>query len=219
MRKYLPYGLVIATAALSALVYSRLPNPMPIHWNWRGVADGWAPTAVGAWLMPVFMLLLIGLFYLLPRFDSRRANYERFWPEYQLMIVAVTGMLASMHVAMLAIALGYQVPIMKFAMIMVGVLFIVLGNIMPRIRPNHIAGFRTKATLSNDVVWSRTHRAGGAAMMIAGIVILLGSLAPAAWAIPIIAVSVLAMTVAIARYSSRVVKELSRSPSPDAEAH
>jgi uncharacterized membrane protein len=181
---------------------------MPVHWNWRGIADGWAPTALGVAVVPLLMLILIGVFYLLPRLDPMRANYERFWPEYQLMIVAVTGMCAVMHAAMLAIALGYQIPIIKVAMVLMGVLFVVLGNIMPRIRPNHTAGFRTRATLSNDVVWSRTHRAGGAAMMLTGIVVALGALAPNAWGIPIIAISMLAFTVGTFRYSSRVAREV-----------
>ena len=219
MRKWTPFVFVLASVTISAVLYPRLPNPMPIHWNWRGVADGWAPTPLGAWLIPILMLALVGLFHLLPRLDPMRANYQRFWPEYQLIIIAVTAMLLVMHVAVLAIALGYQVPIMKVGMILTGALFMVLGNIMPRIRPNHTAGFRTKATLSNEVVWSRTHRAGGAAMMISGLVIVLGSLAPVTWAVPIIAGSVLIMTVAIARYSSRVARELAPAHSIEPESH
>lgn len=206
MRKWIPFVLVVAAVTASAVLYPRLPDPMPVHWNWRGIADGWAPAALGAVVVPVMMMLLIGVFHFLPRLDPMRANYERFWPEYQLMIVAVTGMLAAMHGAMLAIALGYQIPIIKVAMVLMGALFIVLGNIMPRIRRNHVAGFRTKATLSNDVVWSRTHRAGGAAMMVTGVVIALGALAPNSWGIPIILVSVLVMAVGTARYSSRIAR-------------
>ena len=211
MRKWTPFVLVIAAVVASAILLPRLPDPMPIHWNWRGVPDGWAPTAMGAWLIPTLMLVLIGVFYLLPRLDPMRANYERFWPEYQLMIVAVTAMLAGMHAAMLAIALGYQIPIIKVAMVLTGVLFAVLGNLMPRIRQNHTAGFRTKATLSNEVVWSRTHRAGGAAMMVTGIVIALGALLPTTWGIAIILGSVLFMTIAIARYSNRIGREARES--------
>ena len=219
MRKWIPFFIVMGSVGISTYLYARLPNPMPVHWNWRGIADGWAPSALGAWLIPILMLLLIGLFYLLPRLDPMRANYERFWPEYQLMIIVVTAMLAVMHVAMLAIAIGYELPIMKVAMLITGTLFIILGNLMPRIRRNHTAGFRTKATLSNDVVWSRTHRAGGAAMMVTGLVILVGSLAPITWGVPIILGSVLVMSLAIARYSSRIAKELPPPASPHTGSH
>lgn len=208
MRKWIPFVFVAAAVVASITLYPRLPNPMPTHWNWRGIADGWAPAAAGVTVVPVVMLLLIGLFNLLPRLDPMRANYDRFWPEYQLMIIAITGMLAAMHGAMLAIALGYQLPIIKVAMVLMGGLFAILGNIMPRIRPNYTAGFRTRATLSNDRVWSRTHRAGGAAMMLTGIVIALGALAPNSWGVPIIVVSVLVMTVGTARYSSRIAREI-----------
>jgi uncharacterized membrane protein len=214
MRKWIPWFFVLAALAASVILYPRLPNPMPVHWNWRGVADGWAPTLVGVLAMPILMVALVALFHFLPRLDPMRANYERFWPEYQLMIVAITGMVAAMHAAMLAIALGYQIPIIKVAMVLVGVLFIVLGNIMPRIRRNHTAGFRTKATLSNEVVWSRTHRAGGAMMMITGVVIALGALAPSTWGIAIIMVSVLVMSVMTFRYSNRIAREVNAEQSP-----
>ena len=207
MRKWAPFVLVIAAVTASAILGPQLPNPIPVHWNWRGNPDGWAPTAVGAWLTPVLMLVLIGLFHLLPRLDPMRANYERFWPEYQLMIVAVTAMLAGMHAAMLAIAVGYQIPIIKVAMVLMGVLFAVLGNLMPRIRQNHTAGFRTKATLSNEVVWSRTHRAGGLAMMVTGIVIALGALLPSSWGVAIMLGALLVMALVIAHHSRRIARE------------
>lgn len=42
-----------------------------------------------------------------------------------------------------------------------GVLFIVLGNIMGKIRPNWFIGVRTPWTLSSKLSWTKTHRLSG----------------------------------------------------------
>jgi uncharacterized membrane protein len=57
----------------------------------------------------------------------------------------------------------------------VGVMFMVIGNYMPRIRPNWIAGIRTPWTLSSERVWRETHRLGGRVFVLGGLVILLSS--------------------------------------------
>ena len=63
--------------------------------------------------------------------------------------------------------------VMPFAM---GVFFVVLGNVLPRTRPNWLLGIRTPWTLSSDRVWERTHRVGGYLMLGAGLVAILAGL-------------------------------------------
>ena len=56
------------------------------------------------------------------------------------------------------------------------ILFIVLGNVLPRARPNWFVGIRTPWTLSSDRVWERTHRLGGRVLVVGGIVVALAGL-------------------------------------------
>ena len=207
MRKWTPLLLTLVAILASVLAAPALPDSIAVHWNWRGDVDGWAPKAAGLIVVPAVMLLLIAAFNLLPRLDPMRANVEKFRPEYQLVVIAVTALLLALHGAIIANGLGYVVPMMRFALVGLGVLFLVLGNIMPRTRRNHIAGFRTRATLASDVVWTRTHRVGGALMMATGVLIALSALAPAQWALPLVMGLVLAMAVGIGVYSSRIARE------------
>jgi uncharacterized membrane protein len=64
----------------------------------------------------------------------------------------------------------------RFTPFMVGALLILLGNVMPRARPNWMFGIRTPWTLSNDRVWERTHRLGGVLFVIAGAALVLAAL-------------------------------------------
>ena len=43
----------------------------------------------------------------------------------------------------------------------VGILFCVLGNYMPKFKPNYFVGIRTPWTLASENVWRRTHRLSG----------------------------------------------------------
>jgi uncharacterized membrane protein len=49
-----------------------------------------------------------------------------------------------------------------------GILFIALGNVLPRVEPNWFVGIRTPWTLSSDTVWRRTHRTGGWTFLLGG---------------------------------------------------
>ena len=57
-----------------------------------------------------------------------------------------------------------------------GVTFVVIGNLIPRARPNWFVGIRTPWTLSSDRVWEKTHRIGGYAFVVMGILVALGGL-------------------------------------------
>lgn len=59
-----------------------------------------------------------------------------------------------------------------------GLLFIVIGNFMPKIRDNYFTGVRTPWTLANPVVWRKTHRLSGIMWVIGGLLIALGAFMP-----------------------------------------
>lgn len=80
------YGMVAAVFALTARRYPRLADPMPIHWNVLGVADGWARRAWGAWLMPVTSLVVQAVFELARRGLARGSSGADRFVWYQLLV-------------------------------------------------------------------------------------------------------------------------------------
>jgi len=55
--------------------------------------------------------------------------------------------------------------------VLLGVTFVAVGNLLPRTRPNVAVGVRTKQTLANAQLWQRVHRVGGYVTVFWGIVI------------------------------------------------
>ena len=176
MRKWIPMVLIAATIAFSAAVYTRLPDPMVIHWNTSGEPDGYGSRAFGTFLLPVTILFIWGMMLVIPKVDPRRANIEQFRETYDTLVIAIIAVTCLLQVGILGSALGWPISVGRLAPVAIGSLFIVLGTLMPRIRSNFFMGIRTPWTLSSETVWVRTHRVGGIAMIAVGLLLALAGL-------------------------------------------
>lgn len=167
-------GLVISLA-----VWGRVPDPMPVHWNWRGEPDGWAPRWFGLLLMPAVIVGQSVLVAGLLRLDPRRQHVERSEQVVAAILPAFAALMLAMHVLMIKAALSADQHLSGNLVVgMIGVLFIVMGNVMPKTKSNWFVGVRTPWTLSSERTWHLTHRFAGWCMVVAGIVALLASLLP-----------------------------------------
>ena len=202
LRRWYPLGLALLGVLLSLAVYSRLPDPMAVHWNAQGRADGWMPRRFAAFFGPVFLLVIWQVLTLARRIDPRRESYARFDDAYETIVAAVLVLLLATHGITIGVALGYAVPVGRLVPSLVGALFVVVGNVMPRLRANWWFGVRTPWTLSSDRVWARTHRLAGFCMTGAGIVMILAALAlPPTMGIPVLFGVTIAALLAPAVYS------------------
>jgi len=201
-KQWYPLLLAFIGAAASFAVYPRLPETMVVHWDIDGNPNGWMPRAFGAFFGPVFLIAIWQLMRLLPRIDPREANYARFAGTYDTIVAAALLLILATHGIVLAVALGYRVPVSRLVPALVGALFVVIGNVMPRVRPNWWAGVRTPWTLSSDRVWARTHRLAGFSMTVAGVVTIVSALVlPARLGLPVLIAAVVAATIGPVVYS------------------
>jgi uncharacterized membrane protein len=171
MRKWIPYLIVAVAAAASVIALPHLPTRIPDH-NWgSGRVVGESSSLASAFTLPFILLLLALMMHWLPRIDPRGANYAKFEGTFEAIFISIMLFLLLFHFALLASALGYPISFERWAPVGIGLLFIVLGNLMPRARPNWFIGVRTPWTLSSDRVWEKTHRLAGYVLVIAGIVV------------------------------------------------
>ena len=69
-------------------------------------------------------------------------------------------------------ALGADIPIQSIAPVLVGIVFIIIGNYSPKTKLNPVVGVRIKWTLESEENWRRTHRFAGYLWMIGGFVLI-----------------------------------------------
>jgi uncharacterized membrane protein len=212
MRKWYPWLLAGLAFGFSAAMFSRLPDQIPTHWDARGQVNDYTSRAWGVWLMPVILLAMAIILPRLPEIDPRRENYEKFRPSYDLVIDAVMTLLAVMHVMMLGAALGWAVHMERVAPLLVGVMLAVIGNVLPRARPNWLFGIRTPWTLTNDRVWERTHRLGGLLFVVAGILLAISAFAIPSAFLPAIIVCVSLAAIIPVVYSYFAWRQETRAP-------
>lgn len=172
LRKWYPIVVVGATIVVSAVAYPRLPDRVPTHWNWHGQIDGYGSRLVATVVLPLVLLGMWGLLRVLPKIDPRVENYAKFEPTYDLVVNCALTVLALAHFAILSKVFGIPISMMRLVPAAVAVLLIVVGNALPRVRPNWWFGIRTPWTLSNDRVWERTHRVSGYVFVALGVLAL-----------------------------------------------
>jgi uncharacterized membrane protein len=169
MRRWLPASLIVGAWAFSVAVYSRRPDRVPVHWGISGEPDRLASRVEGAFLMPLFMIVLYLVMQWYPSRDPRASNIAKFRGAYDTIVAAGVALLAVMHILVLGSAIGWRVDMATVALVGLGVMFMLLGNLLPLARSNFIFGIRTPWTLSSETVWARSQRVGGYAMVAAGL--------------------------------------------------
>lgn len=169
--RLLVLSLIVAggLTAASAWTYHRIPpgTRVPIHWNAAGQADGFAG-ASAVFLMPAVVAGLSLLLFALPKFEPRRTHLLRSSRAYGWVWLTLIAFMGGLHVLTLRAALGLPVAMDKWVIGGVGVLFVIMGNFLGKIRSNFVFGFRTPWTLSSELSWSRTHRLAGWLFVVSG---------------------------------------------------
>lgn len=179
----LVFWAVLALAAIANIVayvalLPSMPDQMPSHWGLDGV-DEWSSkeNSIALAVMPAILLIVL---FIVPRIDPKRRNFDRFAGIYRTFAAVITlFMMAVSWMGPLTVwgylsTNGTLLNTLLFGFF--GVLFIGLGNYLPRIKPNFTFGIRTPWTLASEEVWRRTHRASGPAFVIAGMATLVAAL-------------------------------------------
>ncbi len=169
-------GAVLVHVALVAVFYADLPDPVPSHWNAAGEVDGYTAKPWGAWLFPVITLGVFLLFKVIPWISPHGFRMDTFLNVVDILKLASVLFMLVIGVTVLLSARGASFDPGRIVLPGVGVLLLVTGNYMGKLRKNFFIGIRTPWTLASDEVWARTHRLGGWMFVLAGLVLILSGL-------------------------------------------
>ncbi len=129
----LPIGAACLAALASLAVYAQLPAEMAIHFGIDQAPDNWASRPVGAFLLPVLIIAVAALISLSAKFEKNESKRLRSQAAIGSVITVMSAALLTVHLFVLAYNLGYSLSVSTFASILVGVIFISLGNVMPKL--------------------------------------------------------------------------------------
>ena len=158
---------------------------VPIHWDWRLRPDRWAGKTELLVFAPAMSAFLAVVFALAPRLDPRRKNLLRSFAAYRTVWLAMASLFAILHVSIVGTAAGWPIRTETALPFALAFMLVAMGNVMGKVRSNHVLGVRTPWTLANEQVWSRTHRATGRLFVLVGlagfVAALVGSIQLATW--------------------------------------
>ena len=197
-------AIVAAMFGWAAFAWSSAPERIPMHWNLSGEIDRYGGRFEGMLAIPLIALAVyLGLTFL-PRIDPGRENYATFAGAYTLVRVTLAAIFGTVYVIIQSASRGRSVDVAFVLGIGLGVFFVVLGNVMGKLRPNWFVGIRTPWTMSSAESWNRTHRAGGWVFVTIGILTMAAGFVGGKAALPIAMALLLLATAGLVIYSYRV---------------
>ncbi|MDD5624003.1 MAG: SdpI family protein [Candidatus Peribacteraceae bacterium] len=179
----------------AALLYRVLPEQIPTHWNFMGQVDQYSGKVFGTFLLPSVALVLSLLFPLFQRIDPKRENYAAFAHAWEVFQLALVGFMAYIFAVQMYTSLHPEASVLvgRFVMFGIGVLLILMGNYMGKIRQNFFVGLRTPWTIADPEVWGKSQRFGGWCFVLGGLAIIVVSIL---WvAVPALLISIFVFVV------------------------
>ena len=157
------------------ILWNKLPEEMPMHFNAAGEVDGTAGKAFGVFGMPVLLVAVQWLCALGSlKMDPKAENLEGKVMGLVLWIIPVLSVL--MHMLVYGTALGADMNVQIIIPVVMGLLLTIIGNWLPKCKQTYTLGIKLPWTLEDEDNWNRTHRFAGPVWVACGMVIMVGSL-------------------------------------------
>ena len=170
--------VILLPIVAGLLMWNILPQEMATHWSFNGSANGWRGKAFAVFAMPLTMLTGHWICILVTALDPKNKNQTRKAMNLLFWIFPFISVVSS--AIGYSNALGVNFGIDALYPIVLGLMFIVIGNLLPKCKQNHTFGIRVKWALESDENWNATHRFGGKVWVIGGLILMLCALLPKA---------------------------------------
>ena len=166
--------LFILTAILTVLpmlfgifYWEQLPDVMPTHWNMNNEVDGTMPKAMVVYGLPAIMLAVHLLCVFAHKIDPKHQNHSDIMLSLMMWISPAISIMG--HYTMYSTALGKSIDVMTTSSLILGIVFTVIGNYLPKCKPNYTIGIKLPWTLDDETNWYKTHRMAGYVWLGAGL--------------------------------------------------
>lgn len=167
--------VVVASLVHLIIVYPSLPAQVVTNWGFNGNVDYSSKSML--WLLWAINAGMIPLFFVIPKIDPKGKSYAKvdgFYTYFRLAMVVFLAVM--MEITILSANDPYRFNVGKISVLGLSLLFIFIGNYLPKCKQSFTMGIKTMWTLSDERVWNKTHRLGGVLFVISGVVTLAAGL-------------------------------------------
>lgn len=167
--------LLLTTAVLmlpmlvGILLWDKLPDRIPIHWGLSGEVDGWGSKALAVFGFPLLMMAIHWGCAFATSADPKSKDVGDKPMAIMLWGCPVISLIC--HTFLFAAALGYTPSVEIVMPAVLGLVFMIIGNYLPKCKRNRTIGIKLYWTLTDDENWTHTHRFAGWVWTLGGAVI------------------------------------------------
>lgn len=152
------------------ILWQRLPDNMIVHWNASGTEGGVASKVFSVFGLP---LILLALFWVCVFFTAKdNQDKDQSSKAFDVVFWIIPAISCVCSGIIYTVSLGREINVSLVIGLLFGVMFIVIGNYMPKFRQNYTMGIKIKWTLESEPNWNATHRIAGKLWCVCGALML-----------------------------------------------
>lgn len=177
----LTFILTLLPVVVGLLLWDRLPPEIPTHFGSNNQPDGWSSKAFAVFALPGIMAGVHLLCVLCTNIDPKKDNIT---PKIMTVVLWFVPVLSWVVMGIVYFyALGRTPDVDVITSLMVGLLLIIVGNYLPKVKQNYTVGIKVSWALNDEENWRHTHRFAGYVFIIAGILVAVLGLLHCLWAV------------------------------------
>lgn len=159
--------VIILPLVVGLFVWDKLPDQIPIHWNVYGEIDGYGSKWLTMMGLPVFLLAIHWLCTMTTLADPK---HEVITSKLWTLILWICPLISLlMGYLTIGTALGLEINVNLLLPLVLGLIFVITGNYLPKCQQNYSMGIKIPWTLNSEENWNKTHRFAGPCWIIGGI--------------------------------------------------
>ena len=196
--------LILLPILAGVILWNQLPDSMLTHFGGDGNPDGTMKKGVAIVVLPLILLGLHLVCLFATTLDKKQKGQNK--KALGMVFWIVPAISLFVNATMYAIALGHTMQVSNWAFALIGVLFIGMGNYLPKTMQNRTLGIKISWTLRNEENWNKTHRFAGKVWVACGFVTLVAIFLPLGWTVTVSVVAMLAAIVLPFAYSYNIYR-------------
>ena len=167
--------IVLLPFVYLAYIWNTLPERVPVHWNSKGEIDRYGDKIELLIIAILLPLLTYIIFLVVPKIDPKN-KLNKMGKKFDTLKILMTTFMSALAIFIIYSAKKESIANPNYIVLLIGILYIILGNYFKTIKANYFIGIRTPWTLESETVWKETHKLGGKMWFIGGITVVLSSL-------------------------------------------
>ena len=191
--------LILLPIAAGLYLWEQLPDVIATHWGVNGEPDGWSKKWVAVFGLPLLLCAIQWAGAFATEWDKSSKKQNRKVKAMVLWIIPVVSIVGSGYVY--AAAMGKTLNIAAVVLPLLGLLFVTVGNYLPKCTQSYTVGIKLKWTLEDEANWHATHRLAGKLWVAGGVLMMIGAFLPQAAAPWLTAAAVAVMVLVPGAYS------------------